>query len=270
MHEDRRIAENGRPSSWIWAQRNVLLAVILQDMKTRFGASYASYLIAIAWPLAHLAIIVIGYVIINHYAPVGDDPLVFVITAAIPYMLCLYPSRLISGSILVNRPFLTYNVVSPLHLIIARSVLEFLNVAVVIVIVLIVCYSVDSEIAPLSASEAASALGASLFFGLALGFFFAIFTAVIGQFGGVFVVVFIIALYISSFALFPNYLLSSSVRNYLELNPMYGLISWLRAAYYPSYQLSENPKAYILCVSLAVLFLGLLGERSLRGRICGA
>lgn len=239
-------------------------------MKTRFGGGYIGYLIAIAWPLSHLATIVVGYMIVNHYAPVGDDPFVFVVTAALPYMLCLYPSRLVAMGILVNRPFLSYNIVTTHHLILARIVLEFLNVVVVVILIFVVCYVVDTDIMPLSVAEAAAALGMSVFLGVALGFFFAVLTAILGQFMIVFIIVLMLLLYVGSLAFMPDYLLSSNSREYLIYNPMYCLIKWLRSAYYASYESDDFLKMYVMALSFGFLFLGVLGERFLRGRIIGA
>lgn len=256
--------------SWIYRQQAILLAVILQDMKTRFGGSYASYMVAIAWPLTHVAVIVVGYMAVNHYAPVGDDPFMFVGTAAIPYMICLYPARLISVAILVNKPFLSYNVVTFFHLVIARTILEFMNVAIVIFLILVICFVLGVNFMPLSLADATAAVGAALLFGVTLGLFFSIMTSLFGPFFNVFVMIFMILLYLGSFAFIPDHLISSRFRDYLDYNPIFCLIGWLRSAYYPFYQLGNAiPKTYVVCLSMTILFLSLLGERLLRGRIIG-
>jgi capsular polysaccharide transport system permease protein len=250
-------------------QKEILLAVILQDMKTRYGSSYLSYLVAILWPFSHMAVLIIAYMIINHYAPVGDDPFIFVATAVIPYMLCLYPSRLIAMSILINRPFLSYNVVSPQHLIFARVVLEFFNLTIVMLVVASICYALETNIVPLSLIDAATALFASISFGIALGFFFAVMVAVFGQVFLMLIILIMIVLYVGSFPFVPEYILASNSREYLSYNPIFCLIKWLRSAYYPSYQLDDIPKFYVVTLSIGFIFFGALSERFARGRIVG-
>lgn len=252
---------------WLPRQREILIAVILQDMKTRFGGSYLSYLLAIAWPLSHVATITLAYTFANSYAPVGDDPFIFVATAAIPYIICLYPTRFIAVAVLTGKPFLNYTVIAPYHLIVARTVLELMNASIVVVIILLICFVVDNHVLPLSASTAASALGASAFFGAALGFFFAVLMSVIGNYFGFFVIITMIVLYVGALAFVPEYLLGSEVRGYLAYNPIFCLIKWLRAAYYDSYQAEMESRYYVIFLSFLFLFLGLLGERMLRGRI---
>ncbi len=254
---------------WFLCQRQVLLAVILQDMKTRFGGSYLSYLIAIGWPFTHIAAISLGYMVVNHYAPVGDDPLVFVGTAIIPYMICLYPSRLIATAVLINRPFLSYSRVTPQHLILARVILEFLNISVVLLLIFLICFVVDKNVIPLSISEATAALGASVFLGIAFGFFGAILTAVIGQFFSAFITISLILLYIGSFAYVPEYMISSRLMEYLSYNPVFCLIRWFRGSYYTSYALDGSDATYVIFVALLFLLLGFAGERLLRGKIMG-
>ena len=52
------------PRSGIWhglhVQKRIIGALILRDMKTRFGRSLVGYLIAIAWPLSHMLLIMSG------------------------------------------------------------------------------------------------------------------------------------------------------------------------------------------------------------------
>lgn len=254
---------------WFARQGQILLAVMLQDMKTRFGASYLSYLVAIAWPLSHVCAILVAYLIVNNFAPIGDDPVVFVFTAAIPYMLCLYPARLIAMAVPVNKPFLNYNYVTPGHLILARTLLEFFNVSIVVILILFGCFLFDANVFPLSVGSAAAALAASLFLGIAFGLLSAVLTAVIGPFFIVIIVMIMILLYIAALPLAPDYLISSYSREFLSYNPIFVLISWFRASYFTYYEFGDFSRFYVVALSFALFFLGVLGERLLRGKIIG-
>ncbi len=195
------------------------------------------------------------------------DPLILVATPPNTYIVCLYPPRFIASSVSYNKPFLNYSVVTPQHLILARICLEFMNVAVVVGIMVIIFYVMDADIVPLSMSEAAAALGAAAFFGIALGIFFAVLMSIFGPLFNVAVVILLVLLYISSLSFVPEHLITSNVREYLVYNPIYCLIKWLRSAYYPFYELDAVPRLYIVCLSFILFFLGLLGERFLRGRL---
>jgi capsular polysaccharide transport system permease protein len=236
-------------------------------MKTRFGAGYGSYLLAIAWPLTHVLSIVAAYAFMNHVAPLGDEPVIFVATAAIPYMLCLYPGRLIGNGLLLNKPFLNYNTVKPLHIISARCVLEFVNVAVVVVIGILVCYGIDSGIFPMNPDIAAEALAACVLFGISFGVFNAAVTGLVGPLYNVAVILLMMGLYFGSLPLVPPNLLSQQTVAYLKLNPLYDLIEWLRSAYYVNYDTDNETRAYVTLFSLTLLLIGLSGERFLRGRL---
>lgn len=246
---------------------DVLSAVILQDMKTRFGGNYASYLIAVTWPLAHAAFLIVGYVFVNTVAPVGEDPVAFVATGVIPFMIALYPSRMIGQAIIINRPFLSYGIIQPLHLILARCVLELLNAALVVIIILLGCLLFDRSIIPDDLTPAAIALATCVLFGISFGTFTAVFTAVLGHFFGLFSGLVIIMFYFSSLSYLPRHLVSSDLSKYIQFNPFYILITRLRSAYFPSYGHEETHDVYLLMIIAALLFLGLASERLLRGRM---
>lgn len=254
-------------NSFISAQAKIMLAITLQDMKTRYGSSYISYLVAIAWPFVHLSAIAGGYLLSNKIAPVGDDPVIFVATAAVPYIVCLYPFRLIALSIIQNKPFLSYTVISPLHLIFSRCLLEIINSSLVVMVVLIACELLGTNTFPLNVIDACLALLACFLFGLGFGLFNAVVTAAIGPFFIVVPIIIMILLYVGSLYFVPYHLLGSTALYYLEFNPVFVLITWLRSSYYEAYSLHEIPKAYVLSLSVLLIFFGLLAERAFRGKI---
>ena len=120
------------------AFRRILLASMLRDMRTRFGRSYISFVISIAQPLFHLGIMFGIYVLTHRLAPIGDDPAIFAFTGLTPYILCLYPARFTAMAILQNKPLLQFSVISPIHLIVSRAILECLSAVVVFIIFLVI------------------------------------------------------------------------------------------------------------------------------------
>ncbi len=246
--------------------RQIMGAVLIQDMRSRFGHSHIGYLIAIAWPLSHIGVITVAYLFRVTIAPVGDSPTMFIGTGVAPYILCLYPARLVATAIPQNRQLLNIPVIQPLHLIFSRCILETLNAVIVLALFMSVVGLFDIEIWPTDSAEAAKAIGAAVFLGVGLGFFNVVMCALVGQFFLVFFILLMIGLYVFSGVYVPPTAMPESVREYMAYNPMLHLVEWLRSAYYTSYNSELINKSMILWVGGISLTLGLIGERFLRGK----
>lgn len=246
--------------------RRIMGAVLIQDMRTRFGNSHIAYLIAIAWPLSHIGVITAAYLFRVTIAPVGDSPTMFVGTGVVPYILCLYPARLLAMAIPQNRQLLNIPVIQPFHLIFSRSILETLNAVIVLALFMSIVSLFDVDILPSDTAEAAKAIGAAVFLGIGLGFFNVVMCALVGHFFLVFFIFSMIGLYVLSGVYLPPTATPETVREYMMYNPLLQLVEWLRSAYYTSYDAELINKSLILWVGGIGLTLGLIGERFLRGR----
>ncbi|PWB88804.1 hypothetical protein C5688_18960 [Methylocystis sp. MitZ-2018] len=246
--------------------RRIIGAVLVQDMRSRFGHSHIGYLIAIAWPLTHIGAVTVAYLFRIGIAPVGDSPTMFVGTGIVPYILCLYPARLLAMAIPQNRQLLNIPVIKPFHLIFSRCILETLNAVIVLALFMSVVTLFDVDILPADTAEAAKAIGAAVFLGIGLGFLNVVMCALIGHFFLVFFVLLMIGLYVFSGVYLPPTAMPESVREYMAYNPLLQLVEWLRSAYYTSYDAELINKSLILWVGGISLTLGLIGERFLRGK----
>lgn len=246
--------------------RRIIGAVLIQDMRSRFGHSHIGYLIAIAWPLSHIGIITLTYLLRTSIAPVGDSPTMFVATGVVPYVLCLYPARLLAMAIPQNRQLLNIPVIQPFHLIISRCILETLNAVIVLALFMSVVSLFDVDILPADTAEAAKAIGAAVFLGIGLGFFNVVMYALLGQFFLIFFILLMVGLYVFSGVYMPSTMMPANIREYMAYNPLLHLVEWLRSAYYTSYDSELINKSMILWVGAISLSLGLIGERFLRGK----
>lgn len=242
------------------------MAVLLQDMRTRFGGQYITYLIAIAWPLSHIGFIIIGYLAVNKIAPIGDDPATFLTTGLLPYILCLYPAKNMSTVMYQNWTAKSIPIVRPVHMIASRLILEILTSFIVIVIIYVAMSLAGIDIVPLNMDEAVLAILSTLYLSTGLGVLNVLFGAVAGPYFVVVFVILMVALYITSGVYLAPGSIPASTREYLVYNPIFNLVEWLRSAYYATYDSSLVDKPLILGTATVALFLGLLGERLLRNK----
>lgn len=248
-------------------QGRIIFGILLLDMRTRFGKSYASYLIAIAWPLTHMGFLLLGYVLTNRVAPIGDDPTIFIATGLLPYILCFYPARMMALSILQNIQLLNIPIVTPFQVIIARATLECLSAIIVCILFFFVIYISGVGVTPSDPIEAAAAILMAIYLGICLGFFNVVAVAVVGPFYVIIFVLCMIGAYITCGIFIPSSLVPNSVLELMQYNPLFHLVNWLRHAYYDSTAGQEIDKLYVGLVGSCFLFVGLVGERFLRGKI---
>lgn len=244
----------------------VISVILLMDMRTRFGSSYFSYLIAIAWPFSHLIFISGAYLLRTYVAPVGESPAVFIATGVVPYILCLYPARTLGMAILQGRTLLNMPILKPGHLIAARWILEVLNAFIVLGLYLLVMYSLDIDFFPADSLVAAQAVLATVYLGIGLGVLNTVACAIFGIYFLAAFTLSAVLIYLLSGAYVPSYTLTEEMREYYSYNPLFQIVEWLRSAYYTSYDPYLVDRAYVIEVASISLALGLLGERFLRGK----
>ena len=248
------------------ARFTLIHALMLRDMKTRFGGSYLGYLVAIAWPLTHLVAIVVisGYV--NRIIMVGGDPEVFIATGVAPYILCLYPARLMGYAIELNKPLFLFPIVRPIDLIVSRAIIEFLTAFVVIAIFTAAAYMYGIEILPMNYETGATALLAIVYFGVSVGILSTIISSLF-KFWHILIIVIMLILYMTAGVLLPPSAVPPQVQEWLWYNPIFQCVEWLRSAYYEGYGDTYLSKTYLMSLASVCLFLGLLGERYVRGML---
>lgn len=253
--------------SSIGVQFRVIGAIILRDMRTRFGRTHLGYIVAIAWPLVHSVFILLAHALVNRVAPIGGDPVVFVATGIIPYVMCFYPSRQMTFSIEHNRALLWFPIVRAADIIFARAILEFLTsfiVAILFFFAIIMFMGIDMT--PISFTEAATGVLAAMYFGISMGFVNALIISIF-KFWNVIQIITMLIMYMSCGALFVPAYISKELQNIIWFNPLLHCVEWLRSAYYEGYGDELLSKTYLLTFSTALLFIGLLGERFIRGKL---
>ncbi|HRF08156.1 MAG TPA: ABC transporter permease [Xanthobacteraceae bacterium] len=244
-------------------------ALMLRDMRTRFGRTFFGYLVIVGWPLSHLLMLMVIYTLTRSVIPIGTNASVFFATGVLPYILCLYPSRMTLMSLVQNYPLLYFPIVKSLDVVLARGLLEIITAFWVTAIFcfLLVLFGID--IMPIHLEEALLAVFATIYLAFSLGFFGALIYKVFRPWQIVHIIAMIV-MYFCSGALFLPSALPDTVQYYIWFNPLLHSVEWLRSAYYDGYSYGLLSKPYLLGVSTAFLMAGLIAERSMRGIILQA
>jgi capsular polysaccharide transport system permease protein len=245
-------------------QRRVVFALMLHNIRTRFGGHGLGYLIAIAWPLAHMLAIFAAFVVSARATPYGDSILLFLGTGTVPFMAFSYLGRFMMMSVLLTRGMFAFPEVKILDVLLASALLETLAACCVTIIMILLAWFVGIDFMPEDIVQAPFAFGAALLLGLGFGLVNGVIALAV-PFWAVVVALEIIVLWLASgVAIIPD-ALPEAIRNVLAYNPVLHVVEWMRSACCEGYGDLILVRGYPIAFGLGAVFLGLLLERAMRG-----
>lgn len=244
---------------------HVIRALMLRDMRTRFGGSYWGYVVVVLWPVAHIFVMVAIMIFRNMPSPMGNDPILFVATGAVPALVFQYTSRESMKAIVLNRPLMYYPQVKTFDIMVARFFVETVKgfQGLIIVVTILAFFGVDPVPAdPLMAIEGYLM---SLLLGLGIG---AVNIGIMAFFPGWLwgYIVVTILIYMTSGVFFLPHLLPAELYDIMKWNPMVQIIEWVRCGYNPQLGVSID-FTYVIGWGFGSLCLGLLMERTVVRRL---
>lgn len=247
-------------------QARVVGALILRDLRTRFGRTIFGSMIIVAWPLTHLLFIMGALMFTRRIAPIGTDSAIYFGTGVLPYMLCLYPGRMIMLSVVQNKPLLGLPAVKTTDIILARCIVEVIAAFWVTAIFMLILYLFGIEVLPHRIDDAILAILSTVYLALAIGWLGAVMYAVV-RFWLAIQIGCLILMYVSSGVVFVPTSLPEKFRNILWYNPLLHAVEWLRSSYYDGYGYGMLDRSYLLWSATVILFIALVLERGIRGRL---
>lgn len=256
-----------QPASGVWGQIEVLNALVLREMKTRFGAHQLGYLWALIEPSLWIGTFVGMFYALNRTAPNGMETVSFIATGLIPYMLFRETAGRAVSAVGGNKGLLFYPQIQPLDLVLARVVLECFTL--ILVFACIICgASIWSETWPRVADwlqfvlgfVAAGALGGSLGL-LLLGL--SVFTPSIERLHGPV----LRPLFWFSGIFFTANGLPAPVRDFMLYNPLLHIVEFVRSGWFLEYRSLHASATYVAAWIVALSFAGLVTERVARRRL---
>lgn len=239
---------------------NVMKAVMLRDMRTRFFDHGLGFLIVIFFPLGHMMILLLIYSVLGRSAPYGDSLMLFFGTGLVPTLAFMYVSRMMVVSIQANRPMLSFPAIRVTDIIFGRAVLEVFGSCMMAVLVVLIFALMGQPALPIDVPNAVSALAATLVLAIGVGFLMSLAAAIIPAVAMAYMLATILV-YILSGTLFVASSLPAPVIEVLAWNPVLHGVEWLRSAYYLDYPTQVLDKGYLIACGAITLLLGLLVER---------
>ncbi|MBB5765896.1 ABC transporter permease [Methylorubrum rhodesianum] len=248
-----------QPPSYLDVYLRVLSALMLRDMRSRFGGNYWGYLVQVLWPCAHLGIItgVMAFRGIN--PPIIGDPALFVATGALPALAFQYISREVMKGYLVHKSLTYFPQVKKFDTVVARCLVEIVSsfLGLMLVLIVLLCFGIDPV--PSDIFQAATGYLAAIGLGIGIG---CINVGICSVFPGwaLGYIVVTLSLYLTSGVYFVASYMPIEIYHYMKWNPITQLIEWVRLGYEPSLDVQID-YLYIFGWIFGSLTIGLLMER---------
>ncbi|HEU5076602.1 MAG TPA: ABC transporter permease [Polyangiaceae bacterium] len=256
-----------QPATGLFGQFEVLNALILREIKTRFGASSLGYLWALIGPSLWIGTFVGMFYMLDRTAPAGMDTVSFIATGLIPYTLFRETAARAVSAIGANKGLLFYPQIQPLDLVMARIVLEFVTMTLVFAVIIFTASMWQGD-SPRVADwlqfvigfAAAAALGGSL--GLVL-VGLSVFTPAIERLQGPL----LRPLFWFSGIFYTANGLPPVARDVMLYNPVLHVVEFVRSGWFVEYRSQHASISYVCGWIVSLTFVGLLIERAARRRL---
>lgn len=247
-------------------KRNVMSAVVLRDMRSRFFNHGLGFLLVSLWPLAHMIILLGIFTVMGRKAPYGESLNVFFATGLIPTLAFMYVSRFMSLSLTINRPMLSFPVVKVVDIMLARAFLEVVAASLTLFFMFMILLALGDNPLPANVFEAVYAYLSVILLAVGVGSLAGVFVMFMPFFATIYALMMIVV-YISSGTVFVSAALPAKIAYILSWNPVFHAVEWMRFAYFPGYSDKWLDRSYIISFGALALCLGLFLERTLRMRM---
>jgi capsular polysaccharide transport system permease protein len=259
------------PARSAWQiQRAVLFALLLRELKTRFGGRWLGVYWAVLEPLAHIALLSALLGGLHRAVMPGVDYPLFLLTGIVPFFLFKNLALRLMDGIDANRGLFGYRQVLPIDTLAARALLEVALYGLVSVLMLGAFALAGMAWWPARPLESFALAGVTVALGFGLGLVLAVVTDEAPQARSLVRVVFM-PLYILSGVMMPLHLAPGEWREVLLLNPAVHVVDLSRTFFMKDVRpLDGVSLAYPAAWALCALAAGLSLYRLRRHRLLGA
>lgn len=251
--------------------RAVLFALMLREIRGRFGANRLGAFWFVCEPLAQLALLLVFFSIIRAPMINGVPLLLFLINGIIPFTL--FKNIALTGmqAVNANRGLFAYRQIQAIDMIIARALVETVLMSLVYIAMLFsLSFFWEIDVAFPDPIAWVIVLLAGIALSLASAIVFCIFISYFPELANV-VRMLYFPLYLISGVIFPVFALPRDVVGYLLWNPYLHIIEMLRLFSISNYHATPHLSySYPIAISVIALFVSIFFYRKTKSRLVAA
>jgi len=244
--------------------KSVIFALVLREVRGRFGAKRMGAFWFVFEPLAHVLLLTAIMTIVRQRTIPGMDAPVFLVAGIVPFLLFRNIALRGMEAVNANQGLFAYRQIKPFDCMLARAIVEFFLMACVYVVLIFGLgfwcgYGIGID-RPL---EWFGLIGLGLLLGGSMGLIFAAIVDVLPEIR-TFIRLLFLPLYLLSGVIVPPWRLPEQMLSWLTWNPLLHLVDLIRAAVFPHYP--HTPQISLSYVIECVLVAWFISMAIYRGR----
>jgi capsular polysaccharide transport system permease protein len=246
------------PRSRLQIQRDVIYALLLRELSSRFGKSRGGFVWVLVEPLAHLLVPIVMFGFIRQALVPGVDFPVFLVYGFMPFLLFKAICLQIVDGVNAGQGLLSYRQVLLMDVFIAKALAHAVIQALVFILVLAGLAMLGYDVLPPRPVELAGTLALAIALAFGLGVVFAAIASLIPDTRAVIHIMFM-PLYFISGILFPVTRFSDEWVRWLAINPVLHLVELSRVMGVDGYQpMKYLSVTYPVALALVATVIGLM------------
>ena len=249
----------------ITVQARVVFALVLREMRIRFGRTQFGYLWAVAEPLAFIAAFSSIFYFMDRHPPFGNSMALFFATGILPFHLWRNVANQLAAAFQSNQALMMYPIVKPLDTILGRFILEVMTMVFAAMLVVALLISAVDAPMPDDLMTVIMGLGLLCLFGFGVGLTSAVIIEFIPSWQNILRMIMTPMMLISGI-FFSLESLPPNLRDLLTWNPVIHGIETIRFGYFANYRSTDLNPFYLFACGLTLTLIGLAAERAFRGR----
>lgn len=247
-------------------QVRIIGALMMREMRTRFGELKFGYAWALIEPMVQIGILVSIFTMLGRHPQLGTSYETFFLNGFVPYSLYTQISSRAALAINANRALLTFPPVRNMDTVWSRIVLEIATGLISMIILMAIFSYFDIPVIP---HDFLAYLGGFTSV-IALGTGMGLLNAALEPIWNMWMMLygwFTRFQYFFCGIFFVPDLMPPTFRYYVSLNPLSHSLIWIREGFYDGYESSILHKGFPFVVAIALAIAGLAIERVFRRRV---
>ncbi|MEW5838783.1 MAG: ABC transporter permease [Pseudomonadota bacterium] len=242
-------------SSWT-IQKTVLFALILRELKTRFGEHRLGAVWLLLEPTLHITLLLLVFSFIGGRGFYNFSFPVFLLTGIVPFLLFKNIALRVMDGVDANKALFAYRHVKPMDAFVARALLEFTLYVAVFFVMSAAFVWMGIQITLVKPLEFAVVMMVLGVLGLGLGLIFGVIAHAFPPMRLLIRLSFM-PLYFISGIFFPITVIPVEYRSWLMWNPLLHAIELSRSSFSPLYHLDQGISlGYVFAAAILSLFVG--------------
>jgi capsular polysaccharide transport system permease protein len=247
-------------------QARVVGALILREMRVRFGRSQLGYLWAVTEPVGYVAAFSAMFHFMDRHPPFGSSMPLFFAAGVLPFHLFRNLANQLAAAFNANQALMTYPIVQPIDTVLSRAILEVATSLFILLVVLGAFVVAGDAPLPANIMRIVEAIALLSLLGFGYGLMSAVIITRIDAWQNMTRLIMTPMLFLSG-VFYSLDTLPPKMREIVAWNPVIHGVEMFRDGYYTNYRSGDIDTAYLFIVGLVLTFVALAMERTIRGRI---